>query len=50
MGATKKIGDVVYLYHFMLHKIISSPDIFTSNRLATSEEIKRFNELYNETF
>lgn len=46
----KKIGDVVWMYDGMLHKIKFEPSIFRSDRLATKEEIETFNKQYNENY
>jgi hypothetical protein len=46
----KYIGDIVYMYDFMLHKIEFVPSLFINDRLATKEEIKRFNDTYNENY
>jgi hypothetical protein len=46
----KKIGDIVFMYDGMLHKIISDPTIFRSDRLATENEIETFNKRYNENY
>jgi hypothetical protein len=46
----KNIGDVVFMYDGMLHKIISDPTIFKSDRLATETEIETFNKQYNENY
>jgi len=43
----KKIGDIVWLHEGLLYKITNIPEIFKNDRLATEEEIIRYNEVHN---